>query len=109
MQIPTTLRIAGLDYSVVLTKNPEVGNNVCFGTCTYGSCTIELNNDPTIAPGKLQQTLLHEILHAVWYHTSLNEDDGEERIIDALSKGLFQVISDNPGVFAPLKKSPASG
>ena len=49
-------------------------------------------------------TLIHEVLHAVWYVQGLSSrmDTGtvtEEQVVDAVSNGLTQVMRDNPELF----------
>jgi hypothetical protein len=41
------------------------------------------------------ETLLHEILHAIWDVYSVKKGDGEERIITALAMGLSACVRDN--------------
>jgi hypothetical protein len=43
------------------------------------------------------ETLLHEILHAIWDVYSVKKGDGEERIITSLAMGVSACIRDNPG------------
>lgn len=61
-----------------------------------------------------KETLLHEILHALWYCSSVRlnaaieasafgrtiEFDAEEHVIDALDGPLLAAMLDNPKVFA---------
>lgn len=96
MKIPETLKIAGLVWSV--NKNDDItreGN--CFGSTHHSSQKIFL--DPTVPQQKNEQTFIHEIAHAVWDAYGLRGDkilkEHEERIIDSMSNGLYQVLNDN--------------
>lgn len=55
--------------------------------------------DPSTTRQKKEQTLLHEILHAISWQSGLvkilNDDKLEENIINSLSFGLYQVLTDN--------------
>jgi hypothetical protein len=42
---------------------------------------------------------VHEILHGIVFTTGLNLED-EEITVNVLAKGLYQVIKDNPSLFA---------
>jgi hypothetical protein len=50
-----------------------------------------------------QETLVHEILHAIWsvstlatVHKHFPEDDREEEIVSIMSPPLLQVLRENP-------------
>ena len=45
---------------------------------------------------QLADTILHELLHAIYATFSLKDDDEEERIVSALATGLVGVLRDNP-------------
>ncbi len=51
------------------------------------------------------ETLVHELLHAIWSVQTINHKDGEERIVSKLSMGLTQVIRDNPHLVDYLKRA----
>lgn len=41
-------------------------------------------------------TIIHEILHAIWFTQGLrNEDGAEERIVNTFANGICQVMRDN--------------
>lgn len=42
------------------------------------------------------ETVLHEILHALWWSMHVKQKDGEERIVSALGVGVAQIVRDNP-------------
>jgi hypothetical protein len=44
-------------------------------------------------------TLLHEIIHGIFYMSGHSEWRGNEDLIECVSEGLYQVIRDNPGIF----------
>lgn len=51
------------------------------------------------------ETLLHEIIHAVWDVYGIKAKEGEERAVGLLSIALSAVIRDNPELIAWLTKS----
>ncbi len=60
----------------------------------------ELRISPHLdSEGKLN-TIIHEVLHGVWFHWGLTEaidgKNSEETAVNALANGLTQVIRDNP-------------
>jgi len=45
---------------------------------------------------QLADTILHELLHAIYATFGLKDEDEEERIVSALATGLVGVLRDNP-------------
>ena len=104
MQIPRKVRIGGVDYAVKHTDHSSVGNTLCYGTFDSEKCVIELSNGRELAKERVHQTFLHEILHGVIFAMGLELDD-EENAVGTIAKGLYQVIADNPAIFAkPIKQ-----
>lgn len=101
MQIPKKVRIGGIDYPIKFVPAPTSSDGaLCYGTFDQEHSIIELNAEKGLPHDRMCQTLLHEILHGVMYHYNLTPED-EEVIVTTLSRGLFQVIQDNPKVFMP--------
>lgn len=96
MKIPNKVRIGGVDYEIKTESNVRIGNDLAFGKIDYGDCIITLSD----TDGKNHQhrciTLWHEILHGITEHACLDlPQDDEEKIIDTLAKGIYQVLQDN--------------
>lgn len=96
MKIPKKLKIGGFIYRVERDINVADHSN-SFGTTVNGKQVINVTNDVPLQ--KQEQTLIHEILHAIWFVYGLKEagfkPDQQENIVDALSQGLYQVLKDN--------------
>ena len=64
MQIPSKVRIGGIDYKVRRKPNPsDGGNTLCYGVFDSERCVIDLNSERDMHPDRLNQTFLHELLH----------------------------------------------
>lgn len=48
-------------------------------------------------------TVLHEVLHGVWYHRAMPPRPREERVVTKLAWGLTAVFRDNPGLLTHLE------
>lgn len=59
---------------------------------------------PEQAPDELADTMVHEVLHAIWHERDLPEDD-EERIVRALAHGLTALLKDHPEFFGEVRKA----
>jgi hypothetical protein len=98
MHIPNKVRIAGIDYKVVRKPNPVTGNQLCYGLFDSEKCVIELNSEREMHPDRINQTFLHELLHGA-IQGATDDDEGEEELVKAMAKGLYQIIKDNPRIF----------
>lgn len=98
MKIPSELKIIGFNWKVKSDKDVTYEGN-CFGSTHTQSQTIYLEPGATNTKQNREKTLVHEILHALWWQMGLGKRDDikkfEEEIIHPLSSGLYQVLKDN--------------
>jgi|ERR1035437_1797103 hypothetical protein len=97
MKIPNKLKIGGFEWEIKENKEVAFEGN-CFGSTHLPSQRIYIDPDSTMQ--KKEQTLIHEILHALWWQTGLTErykktPEIQEEIIQALGHGMYQVLKDN--------------
>lgn len=90
--LPPTIRVGPFDYKLTRSSIPD-------GYANFGETDLhnrELRFSPMVDEARMPYTLLHEVLHAVWHHYGLRyvAKDDEERILDALTNGLLQVMHD---------------
>lgn len=97
MNIPKIVRIGGIDYTVVHKENLNTGGQLALGRCHFDDEKIELASNLQGEQG-IEQTFLHEILHAICNHFDLELNDDEDSL-DKVAKGLYMVLKDNPGIF----------
>jgi hypothetical protein len=110
MKLPKFVRIAGRVYDVVQKDTVIVGNRACYGAIRPDFSRIEINPVTEDHQGQCI-TLWHEILHGLlWTYGVTDLDDAlEERIVGALSRGVYQVLQDNARKFfdiVPVKAAP---
>lgn len=91
MTLPDTIRIGGVDYSVVTVQGLRDGKHELNGRIRYNQCLIEIEAD--MHPHKQFITLWHEILHGLIEHAGIEQP--EEGIILSLGYGITQVLRDN--------------
>jgi len=91
--IPGRIKVGAIDYAVVVVSNlPEDD----YGYCDPRLQRIALSSDQNKQAAA--DTLLHEILHAIWHESglfSLKRPD-EETIVRITSTWLCLVFRDNP-------------
>lgn len=104
MKVPNKIRIGAFDWTIE--ESEKIANEGgVFGSTHHRKQRIFL--EPNETEQKKDHTLLHEIMHALWWQAGLHErytkDQKviEEEIISCLSNGLYQVIKDNKLTFQP--------
>jgi hypothetical protein len=81
------LNIGGHPYEILTSKlEHEDRNKELYGRHLVKENVILINED--IAPSRIEETLIHEVLHAIFYNTGLEHN---ERQIEAISNGLYQL------------------
>jgi hypothetical protein len=85
-------------------------NTDYFGQYLSRESKIEIQKE--ISGIDYSNTLLHEIIHAVIYLSSLNsdggalkDDDAEEQVANTLTNWLMGVFRDNPAILDILKET----
>lgn len=95
MKIPKKLKVGGLIWEIAEDNNVAEEGQCFASTHPY---TQKFFIDPKISQQKKEQSLIHEILHAVWWTNGIRSrkelSDHEEFIVDSLSQGLYQVLKD---------------
>ena len=104
--IPEKVKIAGMDWTIEEDRE-ETEHGRYFGTTRHSTCSIYV--DPKVSKSRKQQTVCHEILHAL--SAELLDTKGEltEAQVQAVGAGLYQVMRDNPGLVAWLMESEPEG
>lgn len=100
MKIPEKVKISGYDHTVSrVEKAFACDGDVCHGIYNFITQEIIVANEGN---AEYQNTVfLHELTHGIirnYCDGILNEYD-EERFVEQFSKGLYQVINDNPDIF----------
>ena len=96
MTLPEHIKVGPFDIAVV-----EIAADVASRLREDG----DFDGDTIhIAAGQrgpaLADTVMHELLHAIFKTFALKDEDDEERIVSAIATGLIGVFRDNPN-FAP--------
>lgn len=96
MKIPKKLHINGFDWDIIWSQD-IADEGSCYGSAHLSKQKMFLS--PSGTKQKIEETFIHEILHAVWWQQCINnmidDDTAEEKIINALAFGLYQVLKDN--------------
>lgn len=90
---PKMLRVMGRDYKIVFEKEATFKSSAA-GLCDNQKMIITILDDQHTA--EEIDTVIHELLHAIWHHMSMGEHPPEEEVlVRKMAGGLTQVLLDN--------------
>lgn len=91
---PDTIRVFGRTYSFNYETAGGLGQDR-VGSCDNIHQIITIDGNQSLV--EEADTVLHEVLHAIFYTMKIGLDlDTEEKCVSALATGLIGVIQDNP-------------
>lgn len=96
--MPASIVVGATKYKIKLVKNLENNGQDLFGVCYRGKQKeICIDNTPN-SSFNVAETLLHEILHAIWEEFGLTvfKKLDEEQVVNATSAALTTVMMNNP-------------
>ena len=103
MKIPDTIRIAGVEYKIVIVPNLMNGPTAAYGHIDFENSLIELSDTFGTEYQKRCKILWHEILHGIVENSGMKIEN-EEEIVDMFAKGVYQVLQDNGARLFDIKK-----
>ena len=100
MKIPKQVKIGGHIFTVLYPYSFRERTDQS-GQCDWDFMQIKIaeqdRNEPKKAQTRIEEILIHEVLHAIdWVY---NGNSLTETTTDQLAQGLYQVIKDNPKLF----------
>ena len=96
-----SIRVGPFDIALTQLEGKSRDNNM--GEFCDTQLTISMREHYN-NPQQEAETLLHELLHAIYEVMGVRSKDGEERIISQMSLGMASVIRDNPTLIDWLKE-----
>lgn len=108
--IPKRVVVGGAVYEVRIKELPG-----CVGITEYRPRRITLDPSGLQCAAYAVNTLLHEVMHAIWYEWGIKDSDmddfsfkkgyaTEERAVNGLCNGLCAVFAANPKLFKLIAK-----
>lgn len=108
MKIPDSIRIAGVEYEVVVVPHLMNGAVAAYGHIDFENSRIALSDTFGTEHQKRCLILWHEILHGIREANGM-EIDNEEQIVEMFAKGIYQVLQDNGARLFDLSGSKSEG
>ena len=90
------IMIMGIPHTIVF-KEDAFNGDTHFGQVEYSKAKITLNAD--LNEALTEETLTHEVLHAIFVHMGREDLTNDERLVQCLSNAIFQ--SFKPKVLLP--------
>ena len=87
------IKVGGIAYDVEF-KELDSTDGVQLGWCDYAKSKIEINNH-NVSEQKQEQTIIHEMTHAIIHEAGLDLGDDEEDVVNKVGLVLHQVLKDN--------------
>lgn len=90
------IKILSYEYEVIYTDDANklmVGNQLCFGLVDYVSQQIFISTQQH--PEQMQETLVHEIIHAIDHLLNAGQNKLSEEDTDKLATGLANIVDIN--------------
>jgi hypothetical protein len=92
--LPDFVKVGALTYQIV--EDPRLKEEGDFARIRLTEAVIQVATP--MHPDVTRIHVLHEVIHAMLHDAGFAAEDHEERIINALSHGLVQLVRDNPGL-----------
>ncbi len=91
---PSIIRVMGRNFYISYVPPHPMGDG-SLGQCNNGDMTIDIAEGQH--PIEEADTLIHEVLHAIWFVMSASMGGADEEVIvRRMSTGLIGVYMDNP-------------
>lgn len=98
-ELPAKIKVGFRDFTLESPWDPVLSSDAeAFGQCHTREGIIKVCQ--RFGTRKAAHTLLHEIMHAVYWTYHIADDANEEATVSAMSQGVAATWRDNPSVFA---------
>lgn len=97
MTIPESVKLGWRNYRILQDEHRCSEEGDLSGEIDYANSVIYIYDK--LSEDEKCVTLLHEIIHGIFYLSGRKKQMNDEPLIECLSENLYQVIKDNPGMF----------
>ena len=100
-KLPKKIKVMFRDYDICeSTPVDQISHGAHYGMFMNAEGKILVGN---VSPAENANTVLHEALHAIWRHMSMDKDI-EEHYVTLIANGLATLIRDNPKLFPAIQE-----
>ena len=94
VKIPSQVKVGPYNYRINSRDMEWFRVHNIHGRVHNSSLVMDIVNEQS--PEMVLDTLIHEILHTVFYVYNVEEEDDEERTVNTMATGFTAVLVDNP-------------
>ncbi len=94
VKLPRSVRVGHRTYKIAAWPHKEANPANKYGECSSQEGIIRVDTYYSIE--QVRDTLLHEIMHAIYREWGLQDEDKEERTVATMATALTQVMADSP-------------
>lgn len=96
MRMPRSVKVGHLTYRVERMTRRVANAGKMTGDCDVEGQRIRIKLG--LSPASAAETLMHEIMHAVWWGWGIPDPTQEEPCVRSLATGLACVMRDSPAL-----------
>lgn len=96
--LPASIKIGYIDYKVICWPPIDATAAGRRAECDNLVSAIRVRDD--LPDAAFAESLIHEILHALYYVFDIRDDDKEEKTVGVMATALATVWRDNPALIA---------
>lgn len=106
MPLPSVIRILYRSWTIECIDDEAADELGVDGDCKKHRAAIRIRD--SLEDVVKVDTVLHEVIHAIYSEYNIKDDDGEEDTVQVVASGLTQVLHDNPKLLQWIKTTVAS-
>ena len=91
-KLPTKVYVLGHEYTVEEMSEQLFKEREAYGDCCNDQKKIRIYCG--VAESVIRDTLLHEVLHAVWHLTHIQNHDEEEKVVSRVATSMIGFLDD---------------
>ena len=103
VKLPPHAKVGHRKYRIEELPHGTADHSQKYGDCNHAEGLIRVAT--SYGMEMTRDTLLHEVLHAVYREYGLQDEDKEERTVATLATGITQTMCDSPELRQWLAKS----
>lgn len=92
MALPKQVNIGDMVFKISYTDIADTATESFMGMTDFFTNTIKINTQKLCVPN-VKMTLLHEILHCIFY--SAGEINHDEKVIEGIAQGIYRFLKHN--------------
>jgi hypothetical protein len=94
--LPSPIKVDEFYYEVVSWEQKDAQDMDRYGEVSLPQKIIRI--DESYGPKQSAESLIHELMHVLFYRRGIQRERNEERVVKQLSHGIAALFHDNPAL-----------